>query len=476
MSERLFQKILDAGAPAGEVIAVQSFFVTIRGLDEVAIHSLVRFSDGTNGYVNQVNETTTTVLHLGTTPPCIGDPVVLEKTELTTFVGGDFLGRVIDPLSLPRDGGNAIKAAGEWPVFHDAPPLMSRQMLTDQLESGVTMVDTLLPVVLGQRIAVLGDGKSGKSSFLTQVAINQAKQGRNTVFALVAKRRSDVDDLLSALKKAEVMDSCIVVVSTLFDSLVMSYLAPYAACAMAEYFWQHEGKDTIVVYDDLTAHAQVHREISLLGNVSPGRDSYPGDTFYAHSSLLERAGRLSKNGATLTSLPVVLTHGGDSTAYLPTNIMSITDGQLIFDLNLFREGVRPAINTGMSVSRVGGRGQNARQKAQASDIKKHLSRYAQAEEFSHFGSELAIEAQTDLKIGKRLRDVMRQGVGETHSILAQQLMLQVVLTTDPNASLDVVKLKALCDTKASELNSGDELEQAVKEIATGSLIELKGAE
>jgi F-type H+/Na+-transporting ATPase subunit alpha len=236
------------------------------------------------------------------------------------------------------------------------------------------------------------------------------------------------------------MDHTIVVLADIFDSLTQSFLAPYAGCAMGEQLW-YAGRDVIVIYDDLSSHAEAYRQLSLLQEVDPGRDSYPGDMFYAHSSLLERAGKLLKNNKTLSALPVILTPNDDITAYLPTNIMSITDGQIIFDLEVFRKGIRPAVNAGLSVSRVGGQAQTKRQKLLTGDMFKKLARYHQAEEFSHFGSSLSKEASIDLLLGKQIYQVLQQPPEELHSLTQQQLMLETVLHGEGKTVVDVAGLK-----------------------------------
>jgi F-type H+-transporting ATPase subunit alpha len=250
-------------------------------------------------------------------------------------------------------------------------------------------------------------------------------------------------------------------------------MAPYVAAAMAEYFWQELDQDTIVIYDDLTSHAQVYREISLISGISPGRDSYPGDMFFAHSSLLERAGRIARNGKTLTSLPAVLVPGGDISTYLPTNVMSITDGQLIFDLELFRSGMRPAISTSLSVSRVGGRGQSKTHKRIASRLRKALATYYEANEFSHFGSELALESRGDIEIGKRVLDIMSQAPGESAGIVAQQVMLEVALSVDTNTRLDIEKLKNVAAKRAEQVEDDNSFKGTVQLTAQEAQIEVK---
>jgi F-type H+-transporting ATPase subunit alpha len=468
-----FNRLVEAGNPVGEVIAVERFLIKVRGLQPCALRALVMFDDGSKGFVHQVRTDCVVILHLGAKNVRPGMVVVVQHQELVCKVGKDFVGRVVSVTGEPLDGKGPIAADAVSPVFADAPPLNARRLLEDQLESGVSAIDSLFPLVRGQRMALLGDSKSGKSSLATQLTINQKNTDQVVVYCLIAKRRSDIDALLSRLEASGGLEKAVVVVSTMFESLVTSYLAPYVACSIAEYLWQQCDQDTIIIYDDLTSHAQVHREISLLSDVSPGRDSYPGDMFYVHSSLLERAGRLDKSGKCLTCVPIVHTPSGDITAYLPTNVMSMTDGQWVLDMEVFRTGVRPALSTSLSVTRTGGIGHTKRQKELAAQALKVLADYRQAEEFSHFGSELAADAQHALITGKRLFVVLTQGPLQTFSLLSQQLMFDLVLNLEDGKDLDINAMKASVGEFASKITKDEDYDKVRDQLKAKCVIQLR---
>jgi F-type H+-transporting ATPase subunit alpha len=441
----LFQKLIEADNLTGEVIAVNSFIIEVKGLEGVRLGAKVLFEDGQHGLVREAYGDRVILFNLDSEKMAIGTLAVVESEILEVPVGKKLVGRVVSPLGEPLDDKGPIRTTESSGIFNQAPGIMARSMLNEQLASGVTAVDSFFPIVLGQRIAILGDSKSGKSTILSQLSANQAGTDRIVVYVLMGKRKVDIEQLLAGLRDSGAMEHTIVVLADVFDALSQSYLAPYAACAMAEYLW-NKGEDVIIIYDDLSSHAEAYRQLSLLQEVDPGRDSYPGDIFYAHSSLLERAGKLLENGKTLTALPVVLTPSGDITGYLSTSIMSITDGQIILDLGVFRKGIRPAINAGLSVSRVGSQAQTVRQKKLSATLFKTLASYHQAEEFSHFSSQLSKETTTALAIGKDIYAALQQPPEERHSIAEQQLMLETILLNNGQSELDIDKLKEAVKT------------------------------
>lgn len=458
-----FQKLVEKDNLTGRVVSSNSFIVEVKGLEGVRLGSRVLFEDGQRGLVREAYKDRVILFNIDTENMQPGTMAVVEQDLLQIPVGRELIGRVVNPMGEPIDGKGSIKTKQSSGIFNLAPGIMDRSMLNQQLASGVPAVDMFFPVVLGQRIAILGDSKSGKSTFLSQLSANQQGTDRIVIYAMVGKRKVDIEALLGNLRDSGAMDHTIVVIADIFDSLTLSYLAPYAACSMAEYLW-HDNQDVIIVYDDLTSHAEAYRQLSLIQEVDPGRDSFPGDMFYAHSSLLERAGKLLGTDKTLTALPVVVTPNDDITSFLSTAIMSITDGQIIFDLNVFRKGIRPAVNAGLSVSRVGGQAQNVRQKLLSGKLFQALASYHRAEEFSHFGSSLSKDTATDFKLGQQLYAALQQLPDELYTLTQQQLILETVLLNNAALDMDIVGLKHSVKDIKREITDQKEFDKLEAEL------------
>lgn len=437
-----FARLVADGQATGEVVAVRRFVVKVSGLDSPTSGALVVFETGDIGVVRETREDLAVVLTLSSEGVPIGCLGVVKSNELMIPVGEKFMGRIVNPLMHPLDNKGAILARETRPLFAEAPGFADRAVLNEQLETGISIVDTLFPVVLGQRIAIMGDAKSGKTTFLTQAAINQARAGRRVVYVAIAKRRTDIEQLIARLDAAKVRDNFILVVADVFDSIMLQYLAPYAGCALGEALW-YGGEDVVVIYDDFSSHAKVYREISLLVGTNPGRESFPGDMFYRHSSLLERAGKLSSNNKTLTALPIAVTPNDDIAGYLSTSLISMTDGQIVFDVETMYRGVRPAVNVGLSVSRVGGRAQSHDYKALAGRVSQLLSRSRQAEQFSHFGTELSSEMQSDLYVSTLIKSLFNQAPDELFTTYQQQVMLHATFLARDHPDFSVAWMKSV---------------------------------
>lgn len=464
-----FQALVEEDRPTGEVVAVDRALIKVKGLEAVAGGALVLFDNGAQGMVREASESGATILNLSTDDVPMGSLAVVEDGIISIGCGDALIGRVVSAMGKPIDGLGPIGLTAHRPVFNPAPGVIERALLKDPLPTGVAMVDSLFPMVLGQRVAILGDSKAGKTAFVSQMVTSQRGSDRIVIYCLIAKRKVDVDTLVSKLQETGSLHHTIVVVSSIFDSLAQSYLAPYSACAMGEHFW-YGGRNVIMVYDDLSSHAKAYRELSLLARGNPGRESYPGDMFYAHSSLLERAGKLASNGATMSALPVVLTPGNDITAYLPTSLISITDGQIVFDLESFRKGIRPAVSRGLSVSRVGGRGQNSRQKKLTSNLFKAMINYDQAAEFARFGSEMAAESMAAVGMGKRIYEAFKQPPDEIYSLVEQEVFLTAVLKTPGNITFNVDPARRQARELAKTITTEAELDAAIAKVMADNAV------
>lgn len=457
-----FKQLVAAGGSTGEVISVRRFVVEVRGMEGVSVGGQVVFENGETGLVREIDDDRALILTISSESVEIGCLAVVKSAALDVPVSPKMLGRIMSPLMQPIDGKGAVVTDRNRPVFGEAPAFAERAILNQQLETGVAIVDTLFPIVLGQRIAIMGDAKSGKTTFATQLAIHQARLGRSVVMVLVAKRHTDIEQLLARLAQAGVEDKVSLVVAHVFDSVMMQYLAPYAGCALAEELWQ-SGQDTVIIYDDFSSHAKVWREISLILGANPGRESFPGDMFYTHSSLLERAGKLAANGASLTALPLAVTPNDDITGYLSTSLISMTDGQIVFDVETMYRGTRPAVNVGLSVSRVGGRAQGAEHKDLATRVGQVLARARQAGQFSHFGTELSQDMRHDLALSGLLYGLFNQQPEELYDLREQQIMLHAAFAAvdRPEFSSEWLKTVVRDVAKANPKTDPAELAQSI---------------
>lgn len=384
-----------------------------------------------------------------------GDKVKLSGKVLEVPVGEELIGRVVDPLGNPLDGGEPIKAKQTYRVERHAPGVLDRKHVSEPLMTGLMAIDSMIPIGRGQRELIIGDRQTGKTAIAVDTMVNQARQktGVINVYVAVGQKLSKISALKERLTREGVMDQTIIVATGPSDSAAMLYLAPYAGCAMGEYFRDNK-KHALIIYDDLSKHAVAYRQMSLLLRRPPGREAYPGDVFYLHSRLLERAAKLSdqKGGGSLTALPIIETQAGDISAYIPTNVISITDGQIFLETNLFYQGIRPAISVGLSVSRVGGDAQTKAIKAAGSGIKLGLAQFRELAAFSQFSTDLDEETRHTIERGQRLTELLKQPQYSPYAIWEMYVSLYAT-TNGAFDSVPVEKIKAAQDALLRELKA-----------------------
>ena len=394
----------------GEVLTVGDGIATVRGLDRATYGEILLFAGGVRGMVQDIREDEIgCVLFNDDEDVTQGSSVRRTGKTAGVPVGEAFLGRVTDSLGVPIDGLGDIEATGYMPIETPAPSIVERQPVDTPLETGIFSIDSMFPIGRGQRELIIGDRQTGKTAIAVDAMINQNGKNCICIYVAIGQKTSSVVQIAQTLKKHGAMDHSIIVAATASDPAPLQYIAPYAGCAMAEYF-MNKGKDVLIVYDDLSKHAVAYRALSLLLDRSPGREAFPGDVFYLHSRLLERAARLSDSigGGSITALPIVETQAGDVSAYIPTNIISITDGQIFLESDLFFSGQRPAVNVGLSVSRVGGDAQTKAMKKAAGTLRIDLAQYREMEVFTQFASDLDDQTRSQLEYGQGLMRMLRQ--------------------------------------------------------------------
>lgn len=414
----------------GEVIWVGDGIVTVYGIDHAMYGEIVAFENGVKGMVQDVRQNEIGIILFGRdTGIKEGTKVVRTKKKAGIPVGDAFVGRVINALGEPIDGNGDVKEDDYRPIEHEAPGIIDRQSVDTPMETGILSIDSMFPIGRGQRELIIGDRQTGKTSIATDTIINQRGKDVICIYVAIGQKASTVAKIVNTLKKHDAMDYSIVVSSTASDPASLQYIAPYAGTAMAEYF-MHKGKDVLIVYDDLSKHAVAYRAISLLLERSPGREAYPGDVFYLHSRLLERSSHLSDKlgGGSITALPIIETQAGDVSAYIPTNVISITDGQIFLESNLFNAGMRPAVNVGLSVSRVGGAAQTKAMKKASGSIRIDLAQYREMEVFTQFASDLDDATKAQLQHGKALMELLKQPL--SHPLSMHEQVLTLCMATD----------------------------------------------
>ena len=409
----------------GTVVTVGDGIATIYGIDHAMYGEIVTFENGLKGMVQDIQKDEIGCILFGSdTGIKEGTKVARTKKKAGIPVGDKFIGRVINALGAPIDGAGEIEADDYRPIENEAPGIIDRKSVSVPMETGILSIDSMVPIGRGQRELIIGDRQTGKTSIATDTILNQNGNGVICIYVAIGQKASTISKVVNTFKTSGAMDHTIVLASTASDCAPLQYIAPYAGTALAEYF-MYKGKDVLIVYDDLSKHAVAYRALSLLLGRSPGREAYPGDVFYLHSRLLERSSRLSeeKGGGSITALPIIETQAGDVSAYIPTNVISITDGQIFLESSLFFSGMRPAVNVGLSVSRVGGDAQTKAMKKAAGSLRIDLAQYREMEVFTQFSSDLDDATKEQLEYGSGLMELLKQPLGKPMSLADKVITL-----------------------------------------------------
>lgn len=428
---------------AGSVAKVYDGIATVLGLSDVASMEMLDFESGAKGIAfNLESDNVGVVIVEGGDNVKEGERVMRTNKILSIPVSDEVLGRVVDPLMKILDGGKEIKTNHFEDIEKIAPGVMAREPVNVPMQTGVKAIDAMIPVGRGQRELIIGDRQTGKTTIAIDTIVNQKGNGVVCVYVAIGQKESKIAQIVEELKAKGAMDYTVVMLAGVSQGATKSYLAPYSGCAIAEYF-MNQGKDVLVVYDDLSKHAVAYREMSLLLKRPPGREAYPGDVFYLHSRLLERACRRNaeNGGGSITALPIIETQAGDISAYIPTNVISITDGQIFTDSGLFYKGIRPAVDVGLSVSRVGSSAQSKPMKKNAGMMKLSLAQYRELESFSQFDSDLDPATKQTIERGKRTVEILKQKNGEPMTVAQQVASIYAV----NNGMLDTIEVKNIVD-------------------------------
>ncbi len=464
----------------GWVLEIKDGVIVVQGLDQVAYGEIIETESGIGAMVIDMLEDTVGAIVLGDYLKIkAGEMVKATGKILTIPVGEGLLGRVVNPLVVPQDGQRLPDLEKRYPIEKVAPGVVYRRMVSVPVQTGIKAVDALIPIGRGQRELVIGDRGTGKTTLTIDTIINQKKEGMICIYCAVGQKNSKIASIVDLLKKQKALDYTVVVSASATDPASLQYLAPYSACAIGEYFMD-KGKDVLVIYDDLTKHAWAYRQISLVLRRPAGREAYPGDIFYLHSRLLERACRMDEKygGGSLTAIPIIETLEGDVSAYIPTNVISITDGQIILEAELFNAGIRPAVNVGLSVSRVGGHAQTKAMKQVAGKLKLDLAQYRELAAFSQFESELDEETKKLLNRGAKVTQILKQKKTSPYDLASEVAVLWSVinghLDTIPPEKLDLFESKLLAELEGSASKWADKInknkvlekadEEAIKKI------------